>query len=461
MAVARDRFGTKLGFILSGVGSAVGLGNIWRFPQLTSQNGGAAFVFVYLPLILFVGIPLIWAELAAGQRGQGSAVGSIESAVGGKWKYVGMMMVVTSTLFLSYYTVIAGLALKYVVFSPADTIFNSPADFLASSTQGPQALLLHLVFTAITATVVSFGVSNGFEKANLFMMPTLFVIVIALAVYGLLQPGAGAGLDFYLGFDASAVDIGTVQTAIGQVFFSTSVGFGIMITFGSYNEEGQSLLGSAGLIGLSDTAVALIAGFMIFPLAFSQGLGGAVTDPNAGATTALFLTLPTAFGAIGGMLGKILLAIFFLMLTFAALSSSISGLEVLVSFLEEHWGIKRWKSALLGAEVAYGIGIMSALSVGALGRVDAFVGNVLLILGGIGVCLLYTFAVDDRADFLLGGLEDPSKNQVRLASIVGFLIAYIIPVLLAAVLIFNLPETCGTILGERTCEPVFGLIWPW
>ncbi len=459
MAAARDRFGTKLGFILSGVGSAVGLGNIWRFPQLTSQNGGAAFVFVYLPLILFIGIPLIWAELAAGQRGQGSAVGSIKDAVGGKWSIVGMAMVLTSTLFLSYYTVIAGLALKYVIFTPTDAIFSSPTDFLAESTQGPAALLMHFIFTIITATVVSFGVSNGLEKANLFMMPTLFVIVILLAIYGLVQPGASPGLDFYLGFDSSAVNLDTIQFAVGQVFFSTSVGFGIMITFGSYNEEGQSLLGSAGLIGLSDTAVALIAGFMIFPLAFSQGLGDAVTDPNAGATTALFLTLPTAFGAIGGLLGKVLMAIFFLMLTFAALSSSISGLEVLVSYIEERWGVKRWKSALLGAEFSYGIGILSALSVGMLGRIDAFVGNVLLVLGGIGVCLIYTFGVDDRAAFLLGGMEDPSDNQVRLAKATGILIAYIIPIVLAAILILNLPSTCDTILGSSTCDPVFS-IWP-
>ncbi len=459
MAAARDRFGTKLGFILSGVGSAVGLGNIWRFPQLTSQNGGAAFVFVYLPLILFIGIPLIWAELAAGQRGQGSAVGSLKDAVGGKWSLVGMAMVVTSTLFLSYYTVIAGLALKYVLFTPSDAIFASPTNFLAESTQGPEALLMHFVFTIITATVVSFGVSNGLEKANLFMMPTLFLIVITLAIYGLVQPGASAGIDFYLGFEPSAVNLDTIQFAVGQVFFSTSVGFGIMITFGSYNEEGQSLLGSAGLIGLSDTAVALIAGFMIFPLAFSQGLGGAVTDPNAGATTALFLTLPSAFGAIGGMLGKVLMGVFFLMLTFAALSSSISGLEVLVSYVEERWGVTRWKSALIGAEFSYGIGILSALSVGMLGRIDAFVGNVMLVLGGIGVCLIYTFAVDDRAEFLLGGMEDPSKTQVRLAKVTGVLLAYIIPIALATILILNLPSTCETILGESTCQPVFSL-WP-
>lgn len=454
----RARFGTKAGFILSGIGSAVGLGNIWRFPQVTSQNGGAAFVVFYLPLVIFIGIPLIWAELAAGQRGQGSAPSSIDSAVGGNWKWVGLLMVATSTLFLSYYTVIAGLALKYAVFAPTESIMTDPGAFLADSTEGPPALLMHLIFTAVTATVVSVGVSGGIERANLVMMPALFVIVLGLAIYGLTQSGAGAGLDFYLGFKPSELSLEAATVAIGQVFFSTSVGFGIMITYGSYNDEGQSLLGSAGIIGISDTLVALIAGLMIFPLVFSiEGLQQQVIDPNAGATTALFLTIPSAFSAIGGMLGHGLMLIFFLMLTMAALSSSISGLEVLVSALEETLDIDRWKIALLGAEVTYGIGILSAMDVGLLGRIDTFVGSVLLILGGIGVCLLYTFGVGnhgDRVKLLLGGEEDPSGTQQRIARIVAALVAYVIPIVLTLLLVVNLDSTCVGVFGEDACSPL-------
>lgn len=448
----------------------MGLGNIWRFPQVTSQNGGAAFVAFYLPLVLFIGIPLIWAELAAGQRGQGSAPRAIKEAVGGKWKWVGLMMVATSTLFLSYYTVIAGLALKYAIFSPTDIIFGADASaeavrtatnqFLAESTQGPEALAMHLIFTAITATVVSVGVSGGIERANLIMMPTLFVIVAGLAIYGLTQPGATDGLSFYLGFEPSALSWDAATIAIGQVFFSTSVGFGIMITYGSYNDEGSSLLGSAGIIGISDTLVALVAGLMIFPLVFSLGLQGDVLDPNAGATTALFLTIPSAFGAIGGMVGKALMLIFFAMLTMAALSSSISGLEVLVSYLEEAFDVARWKLALLGAEVSYGIGILSAMDVGILGRVDALVGSVLLILGGIGICLIYTFGIGDqegRVELLLGGTEDPSSSQVTVAKGIAFLVAYIIPVILLALLVINLDDTCVQLLGQGACSPVTSL----
>ncbi len=454
----RARFGTKAGFILSGIGSAVGLGNIWRFPQVTSQYGGAAFVVLYLPLIIFIGIPLIWAELAAGQRGQGSAPSSIDSAVGGNWKWVGMLMVATTTLFLSYYTVIGGLALKYALFAPGETIATDPGSFRETSTEGPSALLMHLLFTAVTAGIVSVGVSGGIERANLVMMPVLFAIVAGLAVYGLMQSGAAAGLDFYMGFKPGDLSLEAATVAVGQVFFSTSVGFGIMITYGSYNEEGQSMLGSAGIIGISDSLVALTAGLAIFPLVFSiEGLQQQVIDPDAGATTALFLTIPSAFAGIGGVLGKALMLIFFLMLTMAALSSSISGLEVVVSFLEEELNVDRWKLALLAAEVTYGLGILSAMDVGFLASIDAFVGSVLLILGGLGVCLLYTFGVEGhgkRVLLLLGGLEDPSNTQRRVANSVAALVAYIIPVLLILLLVVNFDTTCVDILGEDACSPV-------
>lgn len=452
----RARFATKLGFILSGIGSAVGLGNIWRFPQVTSQNGGAAFLILYAPLVIFVGIPLLWAELAAGQRGQGAAPQAIENTVGDKWKWVGILMVVTSTLFIGYYAVIAGISLKYAIFAPTDAIAQDPSAFLATAEEGPQAVLMLVVFMAITATIVSLGVSGGIEKANLVMMPTLFLIVAALAIYGLTQPGAGAGLDFYLGFEPSDITLESATIALGQVFFSTSVGFGIMITYGSYNDEGSSMLGSAGIIGVSDMMVALVAGLMIFPLVFSEGLQQAVIDPDASITTALFLTLPSAFASIGGVLGKALMLVFFFMLTMAALSSSISGMEVVVSYLTDIFDVERWKLTLLTTEVTYGIGILSALSVSFLGSIDALVGSLLLILGGIGVCLLYTFGLsgEERVELLLGGEEDPKSWLETTTRAVSALVAYVIPVVLIFILVANLDSTCVSILGESACQPL-------
>ncbi len=459
---SRARFATKAGFILSAIGSAVGLGNVWRFPQITSQNGGAAFLFLYVPLVLFVGIPLIWAELAAGQRGQGSAPESLKNTAGPKWQWVGILMVVTSTLFLGYYAVIAGLSLSYAAFAPTDIVMSDPAGFLAASEEGPRALLLLLLFMTITAGIVTFGVSNGIERANMIMMPALFAIIVGLAIYGLTRPGALSGVEFYLSLSPGDLDIRTVTIALGQVFFSSSVGFGIMITYGSYNEEGESMLGSSATVGIVNMLVGLVSGLMVFTLVFAEGLQESVIDPDAAMTTALFLTLPSAFSSIGGVLGHALMLIFFVMLTMAALSSSISGLEVIVSFLEDRFDVERWKLTLGAAEIAYGIGILSAFSVGFLGRIDAFVGSVMLILGGLGVCLLYTFGFDgegERTRMLLGGEEDVGVWERRATSAVGSLVAYVLPVVLVVILLINLDDTCvsilhGTWAEGAMCDPI-------
>ncbi len=455
MAAGRARFGTKAGFILSGIGSAVGLGNIWRFPQVTSQEGGAAFVLVYIPLLIFIGVPLVLAELSLGQSGQGSPPNTIRNVTGGRFSWVGIVLIVASTIFLSYYTVIAGLALKYMIFSPTSEIFGAPSNFLIDSQQGPGALFMHLLFTALAVGIVVRGVSGGIEKANLFMMPALFVIVIVLAIYGLFLNGASEGVSFYLSPDFSQIDLSTIQLAIGQVFFSTSIGFGIMMTYGSYNDRGEGLLPSASTIAVSDMMVALTAGLMIFPIAFAQGVGGQITAEGAGLYDALFVTLPNAFAAIStGLFGKVLMIIFFAMITMAALSSAISGLEVIVSWLEERFNITRWKGAVLAAETTYGIGILAALSLDTATRFDAFVSNVLLIWGGILVCTIFAFGVDDRVDVLLGGAEDPTRRQVKMAKIIGFLIAYVIPIVLLAVWIASLDSTCVSILGQSACDTV-------
>ena len=447
MADSRAQFGTRIGFILSGIGSAVGLGNIWRFPQLTSENGGAAFVFVYIPLLVMVGVPLLWAELAIGQRAQSSTIKAMGKLGGKAWRSLGMLLVAATLLFMSYYTVLAGLGLKYALFSVTDRVFADPATFLAQSTQGPGALGFHAFFTALTALVVSFGVAKGLERANLIMMPSLAAIVLALAIYAVLQPGASAGVSFYLDPDLSAIDLGTVQQALGQVFFSVGIGFGIMLTYASYMPRDRSMLGSASTIAFADLGVALVAGFMIFPLVFSQGLEGQVVSDSATQTTALYLTMPSAFANIGGVLGKVLLLIFFVMLTFAALSSSIAALEVLVSFLEDTWGITRWKSATLGALVSYGLGIAAALSVATAGKMDLFLSNILLFLSGIGICLLYTFALKDRVAVLLGGTEDPSPRMQAIARAFATLIAYVLPVLLLVIFVLGLPDAIERLLA--------------
>ncbi len=458
----RARFATKTGFILSAIGSAVGLGNVWRFPQITSQNGGAAFLFIYVPLVLFVGIPLLWAELAAGQKGQGSAPESLRQAAGEKWKWVGILMVVTSTLFLGYYAVIAGLSTIYAVFAPTDVIMQDPTAFLEASQEGPRAILVLLIFSAVTAGIVSFGVASGIERANMIMMPALFVMVLGLAIYGVTRPGALGGVDFYLGLDTADLTLRSLTIGLGQVFFSSSVGFGIMITYGSYNDAGESMFGSSVTVGIANMAVGVVAGFMVFTLVFAEGLQEAVIDPDAGMTTALFLTLPSAFASIGGTLGHVLMLIFFIMLTMAGLSSSISGLEVIVSFLEDKFDIERWKLTIGATEVTYGIGFFSALSIGFLGRIDAFVGSIMLILGGLGVCLVYTFGFNgkgERTAILLGGEEDVPAWKKNAAKGIGVLVAYVLPVALSLILLMNLDDTCMSVFYDTwvegaVCDPM-------
>jgi NSS family neurotransmitter:Na+ symporter len=441
----RARFGSKLGLILSGVGSAVGLGNIWRFPQVTSSEGGAAFLFIYLPLVAFLSFPLILAEMSLGQKGQGSPFRTVKNVAGDKWGWVGGFLILATVLFMSYYTIIGGLTLKYAIFGAFQDALTNPEPFLAASNEGPSALLMHGVFTAIGVGIIAYGVSDGLEKANKIMMPALFVIVIALAIYAVFQDGAGAGIDYYLSPDFSAIGLNTIQVAIGQAFFSTSVGFGIMLTFGSYMESGQSLIRSAGTIAVMDTFVAFTAGLMIFPLVFSQGLADQVIGTES-LTDALYLTMPTAFGQIStGLVGYVFLIGFFGMVTMGALSSSISGLEVITSFMEEQWDISRWKGALLAAELTFGLGIVSALNSTMLGNVDTIVGNVMLVGGGLLVAVLYGVAIDEPVKTLLGGEEDPGVWEERITRYVSYIIRYVIPLALAAILIGNIPGTIDSL----------------
>jgi NSS family neurotransmitter:Na+ symporter len=441
----RARFGSRLGLILSGVGSAVGLGNIWRFPQVTSSEGGAAFLFIYIPFIVFFSFPLILAELSLGQAGQGSPLGTVRDVAGEKWKWVGGLLVGVTVLFMSYYTIIGGLTLNYAIFGGTGEALTNTEPFLAGAEEGPTALLMHGIFTALGVGIIAWGVKDGLETANKIMMPLLFVIVIALAIYAVLQEGAGAGISYYLDPDFSAIDLGTVQAAVGQAFFSTSVGFGIMLTFGSYMEGGSSLLKSAGSIAFLDTFVGFTAGLMIFPLVFSQGLEGQVIGTES-LTDALYLTMPAAFAEIStGIVGRTFMVAFFGMVTMAAMSSSISGLEVITSYLEENFDVTRWKGALLAAEVTFGVGIVSALNSTMLGNVDTIVGNVLLVLGGLLIAVLYGFAIDDPVKTLLGGMEDPGKWEKRITRYMSYVLIYVIPVVLALILLANLPGTINSL----------------
>lgn len=441
----RSRFGSRIGFVLSGIGAAVGLGSFWRFPQLTSQNGGGAFVLIFVIALLIFGVPLLWAELAIGQRTQLSSVRAFETIGGRPWRIVGFLFLAVTFTVLGFYTILSGYVLRYTLSSFGSAIADSPPAYLIESVSGFDALAFGLLVALLTGGIVAFGVAKGVERANIIMMPALFVFLLGLAVYAQFQPGAPDGRDFYLSVDWNEVDAGTIQAAVAQVFFAVGIGFGIMLTYASYTPIGRPLLASSMLINASILIVGLLAGLMIFPLAFAHGLDEAVRDPSAGAADTLFLTMPTTFTRIGGFVGAFLMFVFFLMLLFAAISSTISTLEVLVSHLRDEFGWGRFTSNWIASEFYFAPAVFAAISPAVFAWLNIVV-DVFLFLAAIGLCLLYTFVIKDRAAFLLGKTKDPTPLTQRAANVSVIITAYIAPVILIAIFLLSLPGTLRALL---------------
>lgn len=361
---ARPQWTSYWSFILVATGAAVGLGNVWRFPYMAGQNGGGAFVMVYLLCVAAVAVPILIAELMIGRRGAGSPVHAMqevarESGASYHWRWVGWLGALGGFMILSYYSVIAGWAMAYV-FKLAGGEFGGAAgpavqasfDALVSS---PARLLFwHTAFMALTVGIVAKGVEEGLEKHARWMMIALFIALVLLVLYALTVGNAGKGIGFLLRPDFSRLTAAGVLAALGHAFFSVGVGMGAMMIYGSYLPRSVSLAPTAGIIALADTAVALLAGLAIFPIVYAFGL-----EPSAGPSL-IFQTLPLAFGHMpgGGLFGTL----FFLLLVFAALSSSIALLEPMVAHLMESRDWSRWKAGWLCGGVAWLLGVGSAFS---------------------------------------------------------------------------------------------------
>lgn len=441
----RSRFGTTIGFILSGVGAAVGLGSFWRFPQLTTQNGGGAFVFIFLAALLLFGVPLLWAELALGQRTQTSSVRAFEEIGGPRWRIVGYFFLAVTFTVMGFYTILTGFVVKYILYSFGSAIAENPTNFLTESISGVDALLYGVLVALITGGIIAFGVAKGVEKANLVMMPALFLFLLGLVVYAQLQSGAGAGNSFFLTVDWSEVTPLTVKDAVGQVFFAVGIGFGIMLTYASYTPIGRPMLKSSIMINASILIVGLLAGLMIFPLVFTHGLAEAVQDPNAGAVSTLFLTMPTTFTRIGGFLGGFLMLTFFVMLLFAAVSSTISTLEVLVAHVSDEFGWNRLRSDWIATEWYFIPGVFAAASPAVFSWLNSLV-DVFLFCAVIGLCLLYTFVIKGRTDFLLAKTKDPTPFTRAAAKVSVVITAYIAPIALIIIFLLAIPGILDALL---------------
>ncbi|GAB3337301.1 sodium-dependent transporter [Marivirga atlantica] len=363
MPNARGGFSSKLGFVAAAAGSAVGLGNIWQFPYIAGENGGAAFLLVYVLWIFLIGLPIMLAEIAVGRRTLANPYGAYHQLGGKSWALVGLFGILCGVMILSFYNVVSGWAFGYFVQIVKGDIFNETnfsSYFSSYVADFEDNLVYSIIFMFITAFVVYKGIQKGIEGTAKILMPTLFFILIALIIYGFTLPNAIDGVEFYLLPDFSLINGATIYSALGQAFFSLSLGMGALITYGSYIGKDDNLLSSASLVTVTDTLVAFLAGLMIFPLVFSQG-----QSPSEGPGL-VFVALLGVFKTMPLFVGKLVGGGFFLLLCFAALTSTISLLEVPVSYLIDQKKWSRLKAVSTMAIVIFLIGLPSMLGHGAI-----------------------------------------------------------------------------------------------
>jgi|TARA_B100000678_G_scaffold288113_1_gene295937 NSS family neurotransmitter:Na+ symporter len=350
----RGQWGSRLGFILAASGSAVGLGNIWRFPYVTGENGGAAFVFVYLLCVFLIGLPLLYVELSLGRASQRNPIDAFKvTRPGSPFFLTGFICLAACFVVLTYYGVIAGWTIGYFI----SQITQTTLEFTEYTANPVSVLPVFAIFIVATVYIVSAGVEKGIEKWSKVLMPLLFFLIFVIIIRSLTLEGASKGLAYYLDPDFSKIDEKVVLMALGQAFFSLSVGWGLMITYGSYIPKTQNIVTSGFWVAIADTGVAILGGLMVFPAVFAFGM-----DPGSGPGLT-FVTLPAVFAEMPA--GWIIGAIFFLLLSVAALTSSISMLEVPVSYFVDKDKGSRKVSAILVGIFAFIVGIPSALSNGA------------------------------------------------------------------------------------------------
>jgi NSS family neurotransmitter:Na+ symporter len=441
----RGTWNTKIGFVLAASGSAIGLGNIWRFPYVTGQSGGAAFVVLYLICVLLICLPYLFAELALGRYSHKNPVGAIKAVLGKTpWTIVGGMCILTGVFILSYYGVIAGWTFGYIFKNTISPNLEF-GEFIGTPTL---VIPLFGLFLLLTMGVVQGGVEQGIERWSKVLMPILLSLMALVILRSLTLEGASKGLEFYLKPDFSQVTGRTIIAALGQAFFSLSLGMGAMITYGSYLSKEEDIISSGGWVALFDTMIALLAGFMIFPALFAVG-----EDPNAGPAL-VFVVLPKVFQTMP--LGSIVGIIFFVLLSIAALTSTVSLLEVVVSYFIDERKWSRKKSVWIVGILTFFIGLPSVLSQGSVDRLtdmswllgedgfmgqtdflsvmDAIWGNIALALGALllSVFVGWVWGTGRASDEIRIG-SSVQDSALRLWSI---FIRFVCPVVIFLVLLF-------------------------
>lgn len=441
----RDSFTSKFGVIAATAGSAIGLGNIWRFPYIAGENGGGAFLVVYLLFVLGIGIPVMMSEFVIGRRALLNPYGAFKKLAPGKpWFLIGLMGVGAAFMILVFYNTVAGWTLEYIYKSITNAFEGKTSAELTTMFDGfregsMRPLLWMVVFMALTAWIVLAGVQKGIEKYTKILMPILLVLIIILAIRALTLPGASEGLSFLFKPDFSKISGKTVLVALGQAFFSLSIGMGTLITYGSYIRKKNNLANTALSVSLADTFVAILAGIAIFPAVFAFGI-----NPASGEKL-VFIVLPEIFQLMPG--GYIFSLLFFILLAVAALTSTISILEVVVIYFVEELKMVRKKATILAAASISAVGIFAAASWGWASDLTLFglnifqltdfaTVNILLPVGGFFIVIFIGWFL--KAGIAGDELSNSGSLRVRYLSAFMFIVKFIAPIAIALVFLYNL-----------------------
>lgn len=439
----RDNFGTRLGLLAAAAGSAVGLGNIWKFPYITGKNGGAAFILVYLLCITLIGIPVMLSEFALGRKTQANAVEAFKKVEPKKkWHLAGVLSVSTAFIILSYYAIIAGWIFNYITKSMTGKLSNVEPSALGDYFGGiisktGEPLFFNFLVIGLTTIVVIAGVKKGVEKYSKILMPILFLLLVVLMVRSLTLDGASKGLEFLFKPDFSQLTTAGVLEALGHSFYSLSLGMGIIMTYGSYIKKEENLVSLAFQVTILDTLVALMAGIVIFPAVFAYGL-----EPNQGPAL-IFVTLPAVFKAMP--FGAFFETLFFVLIAIAAITSTISLLEVVVAFFTEKFNMERKRATILISIAVFIVGIPSTLSFGAWSNVKIFgksifdsfdflTSNIFLPMGGILVCVFvgWVWGTKNAAR----EISSDGTYSFKLCKVYSFIVKVLAPVAIGIIFLY-------------------------
>jgi NSS family neurotransmitter:Na+ symporter len=440
--VQKDGFSSKFGVIAAAAGSAVGLGNIWRFPYITGENGGGAFLILYIFFVIVIGVPVMMSEFVIGRRSESNALGSFRKlAPGTPWWLIGLMGIIAAFVILSFYSTVSGWTLEYV-FQSINQGFSGKSmgqlnsDFVTFTSGSFRPLLWQMIFMLLTAAVVVCGVQKGIEKATKVLMPMLLVLIIAVCIRSITLTGASEGLRFLFEPHFEKLTFKSVLMALGQAAFSLSIGMGALITYGSYIKKDTPLLSTSIQVATADTLMAVLSGIMIFPALFALGVG------NTGGPGLVFVTLPAIFQSMPG--GSIFAVVFFLLISVAALTSTISVLEVVVAYLKQEFNMSRLKATILGTVSISILGVFCTLSFGPLKHVTIFgktvfdlmnylSANVFLTFGALFI-VIFTGWKLGKSSFV-DELNQSGKINPIITNIIVFIIKFIAPLAIAAIAI--------------------------